>query len=173
RDAQSLARLSEALGAPIIIADACDITERIDRSHRIIGAGGHALVLASGDASAWHADLAASGIDCAWQVDADCLDIPAAADLLLRNSRPVLRYIRVIGGGPETAQQEGRGIGALMGRLALAGYDGPVVLAPSSTRYRVAWETWLGRRGGWGCGGRSSAAELVHLPLATATGGTE
>ena len=27
-----------------------------------------------------------------------------------------------------------------------------LILAPSSTRYRVAWETWLGRRGGWGCG---------------------
>jgi hypothetical protein len=82
-----------------------------------------------------------------------------------------LRYIRFIGGGPEAALQEGRGIGTLMGRLALAGYNGAVILAPSATRYRVAWESWLGRRGGWGCGSKSAAAELVHLPVRTATGG--
>lgn len=171
--AASLARLSQALDAPIIVADACDITERIDRAHGIVDAGGRALVLASGDASAWHAALATSGLDCAWQADGDCSDLPAAADLLLQHREPLLRYIRFIGGGPETAQQEGRGTGTLMGRLALAGYNGPVILAPSSTRYHIAWETWLGRRGGWGCGGRSSAAELVHLPVETATGGAE
>lgn len=170
-DAESLARLSQALDAPIIVADECDVGERIDRAQRIVDAGGRALVRASGDASAWHATLSASGLDCAWEVDATCSDVAAAADLMLRNADPALRYIRLVGGGPEASLQEGRGIGTLMGRLALAAYDGPVVLTPSSTRYRVAWETWLGRRGGWGCGSKASAPELVHLPVRTATGG--
>lgn len=170
-DTGQLARLSQALGAPILVSCECDVEERIERARAIMDGAGRALVLASGGASTWHAAVAAAGLDFAWEVDAACGDVSADADLMLRQE-PALRYIRLVGGGPESTMQEGRGIGTLMGRLALAGYDGPLVLAPSSTRYRVAWETWLGRRGGWGCGGRSSAAELVHLPVRTATGST-
>lgn len=167
RDAASLARLSQALCTPIIVADECDTAERIHRARRIIDAGGRALVAASGAPPAWHAALAASGLDYAWEVDAAGGDVSEAAEPVLR--QPGLRYIRFIGGGPEASLQEGRGIGTLMGSLALAAYDGPVILAPSSTRYRVAWETWLGRRGGWGCGSKSSAPDLVHLPVRTVT----
>jgi hypothetical protein len=170
-DTEQLARLSQALAAPILVSRECGIEERIERARAIMDGAGRALVLASGDASMWHAAVAAAGLDFAWEVDAACGDVSEDADLMLRQE-PALRYIRLVGGGPESTMQEGRGIGTLMGRLALAGYDGPLVLAPSSTRYRVAWETWLGRRGGWGCGGRSSAAELVRLPVRTVTGGT-
>ena len=167
RDALSLARLSTALCTAIIIADECDMAERVHRARRIVDAGGRALVAASGAPSAWHAALTASGLDFAWEVDAAAGDVSEAAGPILR--QPGLRYIRFVGGGPEASLQEGRGIGTLMGSLALAGYDGPVILTPSSTRYRVAWETWLGRRGGWGCGSKSSAPELVHLPVRTVT----
>ncbi|HSK21169.1 MAG TPA: hypothetical protein VK912_18585 [Longimicrobiales bacterium] len=167
RDAASLARLSKALCTAIIVADECDTAERIHRARRIVDAGGRALVAASGAPRAWHSALTASGLDYAWEVDAASGDVSDAAETVLR--QPGLRYIRFVGGGPESSLQEGRGIGALMGGLALAAYDGPVILAPSSTRYRVAWETWLGRRGGWGCGSKSSAPELVHLPVRTAT----
>ena len=40
---------------------------------------------------------------------------------------------------------EGRGVGELMARLALSGFGGMVILAPSSPRFHVAWATWLGR----------------------------
>src|SRR5690606_6031469 len=137
-----------------------------------IDAGGRALVLASGQPGDWHAAVHAAGLDYGWEIDSACGDVSAHADLVLKRQEPALRYIRFIGGGPETSMQEGRGIGTLMGRLALAGYDGPLVLAPSATRYRVAWETSLGRRGGWGCGSKAAAPDLVHLPVRTATGGT-
>ena len=167
RAAVSLARLSNALCTAIIVADECDHAKRVDRARAIIDAGGRALVSVSGDVTVWHTALAASGLDYAWEVDAASGDVSEAAAMVL--GQPGLRYIRFIGGGPEASLQEGRGIGTLMGRLALAAYAGPVILTPSSTRYRVAWETWLGRRGGWGCGSRSSAPELVHLPVRTVT----
>jgi hypothetical protein len=82
-----------------------------------------------------------------------------------------LSHIRLLGGGPEAALHEGGGIGEVMGRLALSGYAGTMVLAPSSDRYRVAWQTWLGRRGGWGCGSRVSHPSLVQLSSTGAMGG--
>jgi hypothetical protein len=165
-----LARLSEALGCPILVPDEGDISSTIARARRISAAGGRALVLARGPALAWHPAITRSGLEYGWEVDAGCGDVAADAEMVLQ-AEPALRYIRFIGGGPEATLQEGRGIGTLMGRLALAGYDGAVILAPSSPRYRVAWESWLGRRGGWGCGSRTADAELVHLPVRTATGG--
>jgi hypothetical protein len=63
------------------------------------------------------------------------------------------------------------GVGAMMRRLAVEGYAGTLVLAPSTARFRVAWRKWLGRRGGWGCG--SSTGEdlpMVHLAGSTSEG---
>lgn len=74
-----------------------------------------------------------------------------------------LRYIRFRGGGPEAAQQSGLGVGALMARLALARFAGPLVLAPSTPKYRYIWHAWLGRAGGWGCGSKQADASLVSL----------
>lgn len=76
---------------------------------------------------------------------------------------PALRHIRLLGGGPEAAGNEGAGIGPLMGALTLARYTGAVAIAPSTPRYRIAWSLWLGRRG-WGCG---SAGESSLTPLST------
>ena len=51
----------------------------------------------------------------------------------------------------------------MMRELALAGYGGSLALAPSDQRYRVVWNAWLGRRGGWGCG--SKAGAHASLPV--------
>jgi hypothetical protein len=60
--------------------------------------------------------------------------------------------------------QEGQGIGALMARLTLAGYQGTLALAPSTSRYLYAWGAWLGRgTGGWGCGSKTADDSLVRL----------
>jgi hypothetical protein len=130
-----------------------------------------ALVCVRGPARAWLDELARAGIAYAWEVDPAVADIAVDVDAVFGRSDADLRYIRLIGGGPEAAMQDGQGIGVLMGRLALAGYDGPVVLTPSSTRYRVAWASWLGRRGGWGCGSKAASDNVVRL--ATTNGGQQ
>lgn len=172
-NAFQLARLSTALDVAIITADDCAIEERIERTRRIIEEGGRALVSGKGPANDWHRAVLRAGLDFAWEIDAQGTDLKADADRVLGNGTAALRYIRFIGGGPESTLHEGRGIGELMGRLALSGYAGPVILAPSSTRYRVAWSAWLGRRGGWGCGSKVADAALITLPAHAATGETE
>src|SRR5690606_7561036 len=128
--------------------------------------GGQALVATHGPADDWMRVLRDAGAPFAWDVDASARDVTADAILVLRDSSIVPACIRLIGGGPEAAMLEGHGIGNLMGRLALAGFDGAVVLAPSADRYRVAWSTWLGRRGGWGCGSKAEDRDLVRLATA-------
>ena len=103
------------------------------------------------------------GFEVAWDADGWGGDLGLAGARLLALAGPWLRHIRIAGGGPEAALQEGRGVGALMARLALAGYDGVLILSPGAPAYRVAWETWLGQRGGWGCGSRASDPSLVVL----------
>lgn len=82
----------------------------------------------------------------------------------LRRIGPALRHIRLLGGGPESAGNEGAGIGPLMGALALARYAGAVAIAPSTPRFRIAWSHWLGRRA-WGCGSAGEASlTLLSTP---------
>lgn len=158
-----LASLGQHLGAPIISAVDEPLAVRLDRARRIGVLGAHALVGVSGSASAWLSAVVHAGLDFAWEIDLGQYNPAADADAVLDAAGARLRYIRFVGGGPEAALQEGRGIGVLMGRLTLAGYAGPLVLTPSSARYRVAWAAWLGRRGGWGCGSRAEAADTVRL----------
>ena len=51
---------------------------------------------------------------------------PATA--LIAEAGAALGYLRLYGGGPETVAQGGAGVGALMARLALARFGGPLVL---------------------------------------------
>jgi hypothetical protein len=99
----------------------------------------------------------------AWDADPASGFVTTAAAALLDRAGPRLRHIGLLGGGPEVGAQEGRGVGALMARIALSGFTGTVALAPSSERYRVAWGAWLGRRRGWGCGSRAEDRDLVTL----------
>jgi hypothetical protein len=101
----------------------------------------------------------------AWEVD-PAEDDPAAVPAVLAAAGPHLAYVRFRGGGPESAGQSGQGVGVLMARLALSRYQGPLVLTPTTSRYRYAWSAWLGRAGGWGCGSKQADPSLVTLPHA-------
>jgi hypothetical protein len=162
-----LIRMSAALGVPILLDPAAGtLTDCIRAAARLRRAGAQVAIVVRGAAAVRDAaDVAAAELGVAW--DADPANVPVAqhAEALMEDCAAALRHVRLIGGGPEVALREGMGVGALMARLALARFDGDLVLAPSSPRYRVAWQTWLGRRGGWGCG---SKAEGAVLPLAGA-----
>lgn len=67
------------------------------------------------------------------------------------------------GAGPEAAQHEGRGIGSLMTRLTLSGYQGILTLAPSSAAVLPVWRTWLQHGRNWGCGSKTADPSLVQL----------
>lgn len=162
-----IAQLGRHLRAPIISALDEPLAERIDRTRRIRVLGAHALLGVRGASSAWLQTVAQTGLDFAWEVDPACCDPGADVRDVLDGAGAQLRYIRFVGGGPEAAMQQGRGVGVLIGSLALAGYGGPLVLTPSSARYRVAWATWLGRRGGWGCGSATDAVKVLSVDSAT------
>lgn len=99
----------------------------------------------------------------AWDADPGYGELAETGSALLARPDVRLELVSLRGGGPESTEQEGRGVGSLMARLALDGFDGTVSLSPSSARYRVIWDAWLGRRGGWGCGSRSEDRTLVSL----------
>ncbi len=109
--------------------------------------------------------LPAGAAALAWQVDPRA-DDPALVPAVLRAAGAHLAYARLRGGGPESAEQTGQGVGTLMARLALARYGGPLVLLPTTPRYRYIWSAWLGRAGGWGCGSKEQDSSLVTLPRA-------
>lgn len=104
------------------------------------------------------------GVGIAWDADPNVGHLGAAAAQILAEAGPHLRHIRLRGGGPETAQTEGQGIGSLIGRLTLAHYHHYLAVRPSTPRFHYAWKAWLGRaRGGWGCGSKSADESLVNL----------
>ncbi|HEX6693232.1 MAG TPA: hypothetical protein VF035_00875 [Longimicrobiales bacterium] len=160
-DAPSLSALARVTATPVIVADACELSERIERVRAITSRGGEALVLVRGPVEKWLETVIATQVRFAWQVDATCAHPADDATRIL--GRAGIEYVRLVGGGPESAMQEGKGIGALMRTLTVACYDAPLILTPSSPSYRVAWAAWLGRRGGWGCG--SKAGNQAVIPI--------
>ena len=155
-DAESAAALSTASGVPLLL-EGGNLDERLEEVHRLGRVGVDVRLAVRGDRAVGEAERALrEGVRLAWDVapaETDLTwDLPRLESSLGRG----VSHIRLLGGGPESAMQEGLGIGALMGRLGLAGFHGPLILAPGSARYRVAWERWVGRRGGWGCGGTTS-----------------
>ena len=157
-----LARLAKSLDAPLLLDGEEEdraVAARIELALRLEDAGAATAVVVRGPGAARQAQvIAAAGISVAWDAEPERVQPAPVAERLLRDCATALRHIRLIGGGPETAAQEGRGVGALMGRLALAAYAGELVLAPGPAGYHIAWQNWLGRRGGQGCGGTSQAA---------------
>jgi hypothetical protein len=161
----ALARLSHALGAPMVLDGPDDVAGRMARAVQMRRAGADvAVVLRGASAPEDAAIVAAAGLALAWDADPRAGPLDLLVESLLQRSPGRLRHIRLLGGGPEVMMQGGRGIGGMMRRLALAGYEGTLVLAPSTTRYRVAWQQWLGRRGGGsGCGSRNGDLPLARL----------
>lgn len=156
--ADELAELSVTLGTRVLLAG----REAAARARAVNAAGGRAAVLVTGPHAVEDAEVAAAaGLAVAWEVQPLVAHAGDTARALLRlNERLV--HITLVGGGPEVAMQDGRGVGELMGRIALAGWDGALAVAPSSPRFRIAWQQWLGRRGGTGCGSKQSEPALVR-----------
>lgn len=170
-DPRNLAAFSGALGAPLILALPGPTAARVAVAVRLAAAGADVLIATrSGITDGEAASAISQGLGLAWDADPDLEQLGTRAAALLAVAGPALRSVLMIGGGPETAMHEGRGVGELMARLALARYDGTFVLAPSTPRYRVAWDSWLGRRGGWGCGSLASDPSLVQLDNLTVQG---
>ena len=96
-----------------------------------------------------------------------CIDVNAADQIVDEAARVRLDgtvdLIVLRGAGPEAAQHEGRGIGALMTRLTLAGYAGILTLAPSGPAVLPVWRAWLQHGKNWGCGSKTADPSLVQL----------
>lgn len=171
REARSpaAARLSAELGAPVVAPRGAFVPGDVPGLARVYADAGGTLLLTHGSDPAealalrWAAEGAPGGsVGLAWEVRPGA-DEPGDARGVLDAAGGLLRLVRLHGGGPESAAQEGQGIGALMARLALGRWAGPLVLAPSTPAYRRAWSAWLGRAGGWGCGSRQRDDSLVVL----------
>jgi hypothetical protein len=161
---ERLGPLAAEADTPVLVDGADDVARRIQRATSLRAAGARVCVVVAGNTPAEVIeDMVSAGFPVAWDAHAAAGDLGAAGQRILRAAGDGFRHIRLIGGGPESAMHEGRGVGELMGRLALAGYTGSLVLAPGSSRYRVAWERWLGRRGGWGCGSKTADPTLVSF----------
>ena len=159
-----LARLGMALDTTILIRPEPDMRHAIERAGALRSVGARVGIVLGGDeAEEDLALLSLSTFEIAWDADPAHDGLGARAVRVLDRFATRLRHVQMIGGGPEATLHEGRGVGEVMTRLALTGYDGAVLLAPSAARFRVAWDAWLGRRGGWGCGSKSSDATLVNL----------
>jgi sugar phosphate isomerase/epimerase len=162
-------RLSATLGIPVLLPCGALLATGMHALAERYAATGATLLLAH---RTWMQEAASargfvhparSGtVGLCWEVDPGAA-VAEQAHPVLRAAGDSLKYVRLSGGGPEAVEQTGQGIGSLMARLALARYRGPVVLVPSTPRYRQAWRAWLGRRSGWGCGSRSADATLVVL----------
>ena len=94
---------------------------------------------------------AAHGAGTAWELRPSAFDADRWA-AVLDATGPHLAHVRLLGAGPEAQSAAADGTGWLLGRLALRVYGGTVTLAPSSPGALPAWERWLRRGRGWGCG---------------------
>ncbi|MHB1312076.1 MAG: hypothetical protein ACYC3L_08665 [Gemmatimonadaceae bacterium] len=165
-NAASLASLACTLGSALFVDADAALPERIRRAERVRAAGAEAAIVVRGDTVLDDARRAArEGLALVWECDPRRTPVGEVARVLLAEYGASVRHVRLLGGGPESVMHEGRGIGELMGRLALSGFAGSVILAPSSARFHVVWSTWLGRRAGTGCGSKAPGAALNNLPV--------
>jgi hypothetical protein len=165
-DMGDIVTLGLCLGAPLL----AEPRTALDLAAACVPGGSHVMaVLPAGDEAVTALDTLAAagpagrGIDVAWDLDPGAGDVSDVAAEVLARAGGRLRHVRLLGGGPESTAQEGRGVGSVMVRLTLAGFAGTVALAPSSPRHRVIWSAWLGRRGGWGCGSKEENRDFVRL----------
>lgn len=186
--AHELVMLARALSASILIDGAESLAKKLSRAQQLrseddgIAAGnaagsaaddaaGIAVVVRGIDAVADALAITRAGHAVSWDARPSDEQLGTQAAAMLNACGDALCQVRIAGGGPESTLHEGRGIGALMARLALAGYAGTVIIAPSSPSYHLLWEQWLGKRPGWGCGSHASDPSLVTLELPAPIGG--
>jgi hypothetical protein len=163
------ARMGALLSAPVTTpAEMLESTDLARLARRYAEAGARLVITHGSDpdeVAALRVRIDALGgarLGLGWEVRPGTDDLETARQVI-EAAGPLLEYVRLHGGGPEAARQTGQGIGALMARLTLARYIGPLVLTPSTPRYRQAWSNWLLRGGGWGCGSKSADGSLVQL----------
>lgn len=180
--AETLGALSRGLGATVLVDAAGPLAKRLVRADDLREAGARAAVVVRGATAADDAHTTArAGHLVAWDAAPSDEHLGMQAQAVLTacvtagddggERATALCQVRLAGGGPESTLHEGRGIGELMARLALARYDGTVMLAPSSPTYHVLWDRWLGRHRGWGCGSHASDPSLVTLEQHVTIGG--
>jgi hypothetical protein len=163
-----LARVAGSAGVPAIVGWP-DALEGLEHAAGLFRTAGARLLLEV-DSDARRAEAIVERIDAcgpdvlglAWDVRPGH-ELPAAPRKLLEIAGERLHHVRLFGGGPESVSQTGQGVGALMARLTLARFTGPLVLTPSTSRFHEAWSRWLGRNGGWGCGSKDSDPSLVQI----------
>jgi hypothetical protein len=164
------ATLSGAIGVPILLPYGGQSSREITAvARQFRDESGRALLLFGTDAIGHRQAVDAvndaarhEALGIAWEFD-PTRDEPDALAAAVGEVGARVEYIRIRGGGPETVQQTGMGIGSVMGRLTLGGFAGPLILAPSRASYHQAWLAWLGRRGATGCGSKQSDTSLVVL----------
>lgn len=172
-DARALGTLSRLLGAILLVDGPSSLVERLRRAQRLRSAGATVSVVVRGLHAVRDAfEITHAECNVAWDVVPSDEGLGTQAAAMLNVSGDSLQQVCIAGGGPESTLHEGRGIGALMARLALAGFEGSVIIAPSAPRYHLLWEQWLGRRRGWGCGSHASDPSLVTLEFPATIGGT-
>lgn len=173
-DPRLLADLSHHLGAAIVLARSDRPEDHVAHAHSIVELGGRASILVSGaDAASGAERLAAIDVQLCWEVNPAAVPVSAESMRALLRQKENLHSVRLLGGGPESSMHEGRGVDTLLRELAMAAWQGTLILAPGSTRYRVAWENWLGRRGGWGCGSAGETKRTMPLAIVQNAGGLE
>lgn len=168
-EATALAEVSHTLAAPVSIATRLLDPTLLDRVVARYERAGARLLIGHGSdldgalaaiATVRARDNAALGL--VWEIEPATLRLDVATAVLFA-TRDLLGAVRLHGGGPEQRHQDGRGIGPLLGDLALSGYTGPVVLCPSSRdpTTLAAWARWIDTAAGCGCGHAASIREHV------------
>ena len=147
------------------VTTAAELSGVLEAAAALPGAGARAIVASADPALLVDAARSDPSIGVAWDFVPGSGD-PADLERLLDAAGRRLTHVRLFGGGPESMSQGGTGVGTLVARLARAGFSGALVITPSSRSYRLAWNSWLGRRGGWGCSGKATPSEPIALQRA-------
>lgn len=158
---------ARALDAPVVVPLVAEAASR-DLAARCAAAGARLVLVVRSDPHAARIvhriadEIGGETVGLGWDIRPE-RDGPEVVPEMLAAAGSRLWYARLYGGGPETETQTGLGVGALIARLAIARFKGPLALTPSDDRYRRAWESWLSRRAGWGCGSKTADPDLVTL----------
>ncbi len=147
-----------ALGTKWVLGAPLPLHARLERADWARATGMPVAVVVSGPAAPTEArEVRRAGHAVVWEAHPDHAPLEPLCDGVMTSCAGTLAGVRLCGGGPEGSLHEGRGIGGVMTRLTLAGFGGALILAPSDRKYHLAWDNWLGRHGGWGCGSKAEA----------------